>query len=1120
MNPLSRVLARVSPPNFTQVAILLVVQGIFILAVGAIVPVCSIAVVPDFVAFESESIRPLALSPDGRRLYAVNTPDGRLEIFDVLPDGLTHVDSAPVGMEPVAVAVRANDEVWVINHLSDSASIVDARTLPARVTRTLLLCDEPRDIVFAGVERDLAFITSARRGQNCPLPALLTTQGTPRGLVTVYDAADPGLGLRGSPVSFVELFSDKPRALAVSTDGETVFAAAFHSGNRTTSVHRLAVCDGGVSAPPCEFNGVMFPGGLPEPNFNFEGIAQPKTALIVRYDLGAGAWLDELGRDWSDYVRFDLPDYDLFVIDASAAQPYIRDQISGVGTILFNIAVNPANGRIYVSNTEARNDVRFATPTRFGHSPLRGRQHEARISVVEGAAVRSVHLNPHIDYDAVPVAAGVRDRSISTPLEMAVSRDGTTLYLVSMGTNKVAILPTSALETGTYDPWVGQFIDVEGGPSGIILDEVRGRLYVATRYDNAVSVLDLAERRELNRIRLHNPESHATVQGRPYLYDALLTSSNGEASCASCHVFGDFDGLAWDLGDAAGAVVQNPNPSESDLPLPDFHPLKGPMVTMSLRGMATHGPLHMRGDRTGPFDSPPADPMNFRAAFRTFNSTFPDLLGRDEGEIDDADMSKFADFAARILYPPNPIRNLDNRLSAEQIRGQTLFHQPIMFTPVPAHRTCQGCHRIDPAGGFYGSNGRVTQGMDVPLKNAHLRNLYQKVGMFGMVAVPIHRDLALLAPGDNHHMGPQVRGFGFEHSGAIDTLFRFLGLVIFTFPGDTPSERLQGRRDLEAYLFAVESDLAPIVGQQVTLSSDNAVEAGQRVDLLIERAKATYPNIYDTGTKECDLVAKGLIDGKRRGFLYRASRFHADVTGESLLDSELRALAAKPGQELTFTCVPPGSGFRSALDRDGDGLLDGDESGQGGDPNEAERIPGGGSSRTDCLSAFTVINPANPRQRDRRGNLHTIQSCHDGDPLCDADGIANGRCEFVARICFNTDMTGCNAEGLASWQLRPSAKDSSQSPVDGAMLDDLIASVRALEFKADQESGSRTVVFPVPVTARKACTDPVRLPVSLRGGNRDRTASMRIATTSVSIDGMRDSDRLRLVCHPPIGRLP
>jgi DNA-binding beta-propeller fold protein YncE len=80
-----------------------------------------------FTTFESGQVRPLALSPDGNRLFALDTPDNRLEIFSVSGAGLTHVASVPVGLEPVAVAARTNGEVWVVNHLSDSVSIVDVQ---------------------------------------------------------------------------------------------------------------------------------------------------------------------------------------------------------------------------------------------------------------------------------------------------------------------------------------------------------------------------------------------------------------------------------------------------------------------------------------------------------------------------------------------------------------------------------------------------------------------------------------------------------------------------------------------------------------------------------------------------------------------------------------------------------------------------------------------------------------------------------------------------------------------------------------------------------------------------------------------------------------------------------
>src|SRR5512147_2627734 len=105
----------------------------------------------NFVEFETGQTRPLALSPDGTKLFAVNTPDNRLEIFTIDGVGnLTASSSVPVGMEPVAVAARSNTEVWVVNHLSDSVSIVSLASSPPRVVNTLLVGDEPRDIVFAG----------------------------------------------------------------------------------------------------------------------------------------------------------------------------------------------------------------------------------------------------------------------------------------------------------------------------------------------------------------------------------------------------------------------------------------------------------------------------------------------------------------------------------------------------------------------------------------------------------------------------------------------------------------------------------------------------------------------------------------------------------------------------------------------------------------------------------------------------------------------------------------------------------------------------------------------------------------------------------------------------------
>src|SRR5437867_3005743 len=158
----------------------------WILVLLAVVPAAA-----GFVTFESGQVRPLALSPDGTHLFAVDTPDDSLEIFTVGSGTLTHVDSVTVGLEPVAVAARTDSEVWVVNHLSDSVSIVDVGSSPPRVTRTLEVGDEPRDIVFAGPGGNRAFITCAHRGQNSPVPLSdLTTPGVGRADVWVFNAVN------------------------------------------------------------------------------------------------------------------------------------------------------------------------------------------------------------------------------------------------------------------------------------------------------------------------------------------------------------------------------------------------------------------------------------------------------------------------------------------------------------------------------------------------------------------------------------------------------------------------------------------------------------------------------------------------------------------------------------------------------------------------------------------------------------------------------------------------------------------------------------------------------------------------------------------------------------------
>jgi hypothetical protein len=180
--------------------------------------------------------------------------------------------------------------------------------------------------------------------------------------------------------------------------------------------------------------------------------------------------------------------------------------------------------------------------------------------------------------------------------------------------------------------------------------------------------------------------------------------------------------------------------------------------------------------------------------------------------------------------------------------------------------------------------------------------------------------------GDAAPLGPQVRGFGFTHDGSVDTIFRFLSVPPFNLTDVQ-------QRQLEQFLLAFDTNLAPVVGQQVTLAAANAAAAGPRVDLLRARAAAG----------DCDLVVKGALAGEPRGWLQvKGDLFVADRAAEAPLpDATLRAAASAAAEALTYTCVPPGSGPRVALDRDEDGFLDRDELDAGTDPADAASHPAG-----------------------------------------------------------------------------------------------------------------------------------------------------------------------------------
>jgi YVTN family beta-propeller protein len=710
--------------------------------------------------FEGAQTSPIRLSPDGTRLFAVNTSNGLLSVFDMtVPEAPTLIREIPVGLEPVSVNPRTNDEAWVVNQLSDSVSIVSVSR--GIVIATLQVPDEPMDVVFAGPNQ--AYVSISRSNA-----------------IAVFDADTR------APIDLIPLFGGNPRALAVSPDGRRVYVAFALGGNATTVIRREV-------APP--------PSRPTNPNLP----APPDVARIVSAN----------DPTWSSIVTFRMPDHDVAAISATA-QPRVARYYSGVGTINLGLAVSPTTGDIFVANTEARNLVQF-------EPNLRGHWVDNRITRISRvtAQVTPFDLNPDIDYSILPNPAAL-STALAQPTAVVFDPAGEFMYVAAFGTDRVAQVDTSGDVIAFVDVGppsaAGASADPRNkrGPRGLALTSDGQTLYALNRISNSISVIDARARVVLREIPVGTDRTPSAVRvGRGFLYDAKL-SGNGTGSCASCHVDADMDHLAWDLGDPGGEMTT----VQQGFQTFSFHPMKGPMTTQTLRGLAGMTPLHWRGEK---------------ATFMDFNPAFDGLMGGSQ--IPSADMLAFAVFANTILFQPNPNQNLDRTLPT-LLQGGNAVEGREVFLTVRATRpgtTCNACHRANPGAG---TNRRISHPFPVPqpLKIPHLRNVYQKM-MY------------------NRFARNSVGGFGMDHEGHVSTMLDFLSGEVFT------DYTLEQKRNLAAYMLSFDTGTAPAVGRTITIDANNVDDAAVQQEWSTLQEQARVENI--------ELVVKGTLNDRVLALTYR-----------------------------------------------------------------------------------------------------------------------------------------------------------------------------------------------------------------------------------------------------------
>jgi YVTN family beta-propeller protein len=865
---------------------------------------------PNFVNWETSPIHPVALSPDGNHLAVCNLPDNRLELFAVTNGMPAPIGNVPVGLDPVSVRWRTSNEIWVANNISDSVSVIDLAA--RRVVATLDTLDTPVDVIFAGTPQR-AFIS-------CSMP----------NMVQVFDPITRSL------VTNVSIDGERPKAMATSPDGSKVYVAIFESGNAST-ILGAAIANGlgsnVVNHPSGPYGGQNPPpnsgaGFSPAINPAIPGnLPPPKVAHIVKKNA-AGRWMDDNNADWTEFVSganasfsgrkvgWDMPDRDLAIIDAST---FAVSYATGLMNICMDVAVNPASGQIAVVGTEAKNEMRF-------EPNLNGVFLRVQLGLVNPSTLaRTIKdVNPHLDYITRTLPAAERARSIGDPRGLIWNSTGTRGYITGMGSSNLVVIDANGDRVGSQPILLG------GGPTGMALDELRQRLYVLNRFSATISVVDTLSQIVVGTVPLFDPTPEVIKVGRKHLYDTHKTSGLGHVACASCHVDARMDRLAWDLGDPAGPALTNaflvqPTGQTGSFitNVARFHPMKGPMVTITFQDMIGHEPFHWRADRKN---------------LEEFMPTFTNLQSAATG-VTSNEIKEFKDFLSTIHFPPNPFREFDNTLSTNL---PLVAHRSIGRGALPAGAQlpngnafsgmtnvarpqtggCMECHSF-PSGLFvhgvdFGRLGGIS------LKPAQLRNLYEKTGL-------------------DFDSTSSRAGFGFTHNGNGDTLTRFLQQAFTFVTGQdqqtadfiaflmsfSGSDLPMGTAVIQSPVGLTSKDAPAAVGKQITVNN-----AGPFLRLNQMLALANSP------TGRVDLLVRGEKDGLHRGWLYMPAlgQFQSDRNAESLSASALLNLASA-GNELTFTIVPEGSGRRIALDRDMDGFFDRDELDFPSDPANAASIP-------------------------------------------------------------------------------------------------------------------------------------------------------------------------------------
>jgi len=435
-----------------------------------------------------------------------------------------------------------------------------------------------------------------------------------------------------------------PRTLAVSADGTRLYATSAQAGTlavlNTSNLGlvrtiRLGVEPYGVVADPTGgplvyvSGSFVAKGASPEIRGAVWVVDAEQGQVIKRIAVEAKPSGLAITADGSRLYVAHLLSGRVSVVNTTTRT--VRKVIS-TGTdsnMAQKIAIHPTNGRAYVPHI--RSNV-----TNFG--PLFDTTIFPVVSVID------VDSDMHLVGERISLVDRP-NRAVNLPVDLAVSVDGTRLYVAGFGSGDLAVvdLPGGSVEAQ---------IDVGEGPRGLALALNGKRAFVSNTISNDLTVVNLVTGQRLARV----PTTVSPLSARVKRGQRLFFSSRSAnvstlrwMSCGSCHFDGHHDGRTWLLSN-------------------------GPRNTTSLRGTRDTRPLHWSADRDEVQD---------------FEHTIRDLQG-GEGLIrgglpheplgppnagQSGDLDALAAFVNTLRHGASPFLKADGTLTAAASRGKRVFER-------------------------------------------------------------------------------------------------------------------------------------------------------------------------------------------------------------------------------------------------------------------------------------------------------------------------------------------------------------------------------------------------------------------------------------------------------------